>query len=114
MKHVKHINEYNYDESKYQVWELISFKNQETGEIVNEVSENEIPKDHNMNNNSKYSIHSVKRITDNEIFTIGDTVGFIGIEHSFGQITWMWINNIQLRIDIGKGGFPLTDDMIKM
>lgn len=115
MKHVKHINEYNSDSdlSRYQVWELISFKNQETGEIVNEIPENEIPNDHNRTK-TKYAIYSVKRTTDGEIFTIGDTFGVQYSDRAFGEIDWMFVSHEQLRMDMGKLGFPLTDDIKKM
>lgn len=121
MKHIKKINEYNSDNDilRYQVWEIISFKDKETDEIVNEVPENDIPIDNEYGikyykDDSKYSIFSVKRTTDNEIFTIGNTVGFIHSDKPFGEITLLWINGIQLRIDINNVGFPLTDDIKKM
>ena len=125
MKHIKTINEYNSDNDddlkRYRVWEVISFKNKETGEIVNEVPEEDIPIDNEYlikyyRGDSKYSIFSVKRTTDNEIFTIGDTIGWVfdTEDRNLGKIDQMWINGPQLRIDIRKFGIPLTDDVRKM
>lgn len=121
MKHIKKMNEYNSDKDilRYQVWEIISFKNKETGEIVNEVPENDIPVDNKYGikyhkDGSKYSIYSVERTTDGEIFTIGDEIGFVYNDNSFGKITQMYINGIQLVLEQGNGGFPLTDDVRKI
>lgn len=115
MKHIKHINEYNSDSDleRYQVWEIVSFRNQETKEIVDTVPESEIPNDHNRDH-FKYEIYSVKRITDDEVFTLGDTIGTKYSDKPTGKIDWMFVSFEQLRIDIGRMGFPLTDDITKI
>ena len=96
------------DIERYQVWELVSFKNQETDEIVNNLPESEIPKNHRTD--TKYAIYSVKRTTDDKIFTVGDTVG-LDKDSPIGEIKWMFVSFEQLRIDTSGIGIPLTDDI---
>jgi len=114
MKHIKKINEFNSDSDleRYQVWELVSFRDQKTKEIVTLIPENEIPNDHNREN-FKYEIYSVKRTTDGEIFTIGETIGVKYSNKPIGEIDWMFVSFEQLRIDTGNMGIPFTDDLIK-
>lgn len=113
MKHIKLFENFDDDYSRYEVWEIESFQNQETEEIIDKISDDEIPTSH-MQNHWKYKIYSVRRTTDNELFTVGDMIGTIFSNNPLGNIDWFHVSHEQMRILIKNLGIPLTDDLIVM
>jgi hypothetical protein len=60
----------------------------------------------NLHHENSTEIHSVKRLKDDKIFTLGDNlIDMLG--HDFGKITKFWPSFEQLRVDIGRGGYHL-------
>ena len=55
-----------------------------------------------------YSVCNNKR--NGEILTVGDQLKItVGSPHSIGAISCFWVSFEQMRIDIGNGGFPLSE-----
>ena len=64
--------------------------------------------------NDSGKILSVQRLSDDEIFSIGDTIGFVPDGEIIGVIDRLWKSYEQMRIDIGKLGLVLNDDIMKI
>ncbi len=61
-----------------------------------------------------YAIHSVKRLNDGEIFTIGDEIIHkVRNSKPIGKLTNLWISYEQLRGDINNLGVVLCNDIDK-
>lgn len=89
------------DQSTSDEWIILSFKG--SGGIVNvdPASVNRYL------GNKLFTIYSVKRLPDGEIFTLGDKVG-IGTLPA-GNITRLWVSFDQMRLDVGSLGLVLRD-----
>ena len=59
------------------------------------------------------SIHSVKRLSDSEIFTIGDKIQLDNDNKEFGTITELYISHEQLRFYCGRLGGVICHDVDK-
>ena len=59
-------------------------------------------------------ILSVKRNSDGEIFSVGDTVGYKPDGKVIGEIDRIWKSFEQMRMDVGKLGLVLNDDLMKV
>lgn len=107
MKNIKKYMELYYkltesvDQSTSDEWIILSFKG--SGGIVNvdPASVNRYL------GNKLFTIYSVKRLPDGEIFTVGDKIG-IGTSPA-GNITKIWVSFDQMRLDVGNLGLVLRD-----
>lgn len=63
--------------------------------------------------NERCKIHSVKRLSDSEIFTIGDKIQLDSDNKEYGTITELYISHEQLRFYCGKLGGVLCHDIDK-
>jgi len=68
---------------------------------------------------SKYSeedwdVLSVKRLSDGEIFSVGDLIGLNPDNKEVGKIDRIWPSFEQMRIDVGNLGLVLNDDIVKL
>jgi len=59
-------------------------------------------------------ILSVKRVSDGEIFSVGDLIGFRPDNKEIGKIDRLWQSFEQMRIDVGKLGLVLNDEIVKL
>ena len=110
------------DRYKRSDWKILSFKHK--GIIIDEthpefnhwltmhLNDNSFEGLSRWNLPSEYAnIHSVCNNKRNgEILTIGDELKITeGSPHSIGAISCFWVSFEQMRIDIGRGGFPLSE-----
>lgn len=64
-------------------------------------------------NSKDLKIHSIKRLSDGEIFTIGDKIQLDEDNTTYGTITALYISHEQLRFYCGKLGGVLCHDIDK-
>jgi len=64
--------------------------------------------------NDKGKILSVERTSDGEIFSLGDTIGYVPDGKEIGKIDRLWKSFEQMRIDVGKLGVVLNDEIMKI
>lgn len=93
---------------KYDNWKILTPDHIEFNDCIEDCIENAYQED-------IIEIQSVKRISDGEIFSLGDTIiDSTGTsDPSFGKITKIWPSFNQMRADIGRIGIVLNNYYFK-
>jgi len=90
MKNLKTFETYSSDAYSTDDWAIIDYDN-DSGKIL-----------------------SVKRISDGEVFSIGDEIGLRPDNKSAGKIDRLWKSFDQMRIDVGSLGLVLNDELVNL